>query len=367
MIWLWLYLTIPSLNEVQKYLGWSGVAIYLGIVAAVLLLASKFQLAARLARHVSLRQAARLAMATLFAVTALFVAIYPIAQSLALGPGSDGDDSVNIAVTELLHGRYPYSVHTYLQNPVHEMPGMLVLAAPFVLLGNSAYMNLFCLAAFFAILARELGDTRRALLALWMILALCPEVMQQIVTGSDSLANSILVAVSLWLLVHANSRGLRTTTAVLLGLALSSHANFLLVIPTAFGYTARKSGWPRAVYDLGIAGITFLAVTLPFYLYNPAQFTPLQAADRLTRFNEMVPYLGEAIGIAALLLALWLGWRSNLLFPSCALVQGFFVGTGTLLSRDVQYSAYGVFFLFFAMLYPWKVLNPTTGTRKPTD
>jgi hypothetical protein len=355
MIWLWLYLTIPSLREVHKYSGWSGVAIYLGIVATVLGLASRFELAARFARHVSLRQASWLAMATLLGVTALFVAIYPIAQSLTLGPGSDSDDSVNLAVTELLHGRYPYYAHTYLHNAVHEMPGMLALSTPFVLLGNSAYMNLFWLAVFFAILARQLEDTGRALLTLWMILALCPAVMQQIVTGGDSLTNGIFVAVSLWLLVHAESPGSRTAAAVLLGLALSSRANFLLAIPTAFLYVARKSGWPRAVYDLGIAAITFLAVTLPFYLHDPAQFTPLEVADRLTRFNEMAPYLGEMIGIAALLLALWLGWRSDLLFPSCALVQGFLVVTGTLLSRDLEYAAYGVFSLSFAMLYPWKV------------
>ena len=263
-------------------------------------------------------------------------------------------------MTELLHGRYPYYVRTYLGNAVHEMPGMLLLATPFVLLGNSAYMNLFWLPVFFVILDRELDDTRRALLTLWMVLALCPAVMQQIVTGGDSLANGIFVAASLWLLVRAKSSPARTAAAVLLGLALSSRANFLLVIPTAFGYMGRKFGWTRAINDLGVAAITFLAVTVPFYWHDPAHFMPLEGADRLTRFNEILPHLGEGIGVAGLLLAIWLGWRSDLLFPSCALVQGSFVVIGTVLSCDVGYSGYGVFFLFFALLYPWKVLSFST-------
>jgi hypothetical protein len=361
MIWLWLYLTIPSLNEVHKYSGWPGVAIYLGLVAAALWLASR----SRWAQQISPRQAIGLATATFLALATLFIAIYPIAQSLRLGPGSDSDDSVNIAVTELLHGRYPYYVHTYLGNAVHEMPGMLLLATPFVLLGNSAYMNLFWLPVFFFIGAQELADTRRALLTLWMILAFCPIVMQQIVTGGDSLANSLFAAVSLWLVMRAKSRSARTAAAVLLGLALSSRANFLLVIPTALLYVGRKAGWPRAIYDFGLAVATFLVVTLPFYLHDPAHFTPLEGATRLTRFNAIVPHLGEAIGVAGLLLALWLGWRSDLLFPSCALVQGFFAVTGAILSGDLGYAAYGIFSLFFAMLYPWKVLiQPQINTDK---
>ncbi len=365
MIWLWLYLTIPSLNEVHKYLGWPGLGAYLAFVAAVLWLAWKLEFAAGFAARVSPRQAWWLAVATLLIVAALFLALYPIAQSLQWGPGSDSDDAVNIAVTELLHGRYPYYVYTYLGNAGHDLPGMLLLATPFVLLGNSAYMNLFWLAVFFLILDRAFGDTRRALLTLWMILALCPVVMQQIVTGGDLLANSISVAVSLWLLVNATSGRARIAAAVLLGLTLSWRPNFLLVIPTAFFYMARKFGWPRAIRDLGVAAATFLAVTLPFYFHDPAHFTPLEGADRLTRFNEIIPYFGQAIGVAGLLLALWLGWRSDLLFPSCAVVQGFFVVTGTALSLQLSYSGYGVFFLFLAMLYPWKVLtvsSPRPGT-----
>ena len=356
MIWLWLYLTIPSLNEVHKYSGWLGIAVYATVVAAALRLLPKLR--------ITPRQATVLAITTFVVVGALFVAIYPVAQSLTLGPGSDSDDSLNIAVTELLHGRYPYAVHTYLGNAVHEMPGLLVLATPFVLLGNSAYMNLFWLPLFFLILVQE-GDIRRALLTLWMILALSPVVMQQVVTGGDAVANALIVAISLWCVVNAQSRVARSAAAILLGLAVSSRANFLLVIPTAFLYQSRKAGWARAIYDFGVATVTFVAITLPFYLYDPAHFTPLEGADRLTRFNAMLPHLGEAIGVAGVLLALWLGWRSDLLFPSCAMVQGFFVITGAVLSRDPAYTAYGVFFLFFAMLYPWKVFDqPQMNTDK---
>jgi hypothetical protein len=57
------------------------------------------------------------------------------------------------------------------------LPGALLLAVPFVLLGNSAHQNLFWLFAFLFSLNSYLKDRRLALLLLWVILALAPVVL----------------------------------------------------------------------------------------------------------------------------------------------------------------------------------------------
>ena len=64
------------------------------------------------------------------------------------GGGSDSDDALNLATRALLHGEYPYRIRTYLGSPATYLPGSLLLAVPFVLLGNAAYQDLFWLAAF---------------------------------------------------------------------------------------------------------------------------------------------------------------------------------------------------------------------------
>ena len=145
MIWLWLALVIPSLDQVHKYAGWLGVAAYLAVTASAVALVPRLR---ALVLRLTERQSAWLGAATLLAVTLALVALYPVAQSLAIGPGSDSDDAHNVAVREMLHGRYPYYARTYLGNAVHDLPGFLLLSVPFVLLGNSAYANLFWLGAF---------------------------------------------------------------------------------------------------------------------------------------------------------------------------------------------------------------------------
>jgi len=350
MVWLYLCLTFPSLPQVHKYLGWSGVVVYLAITALALWLLKRLGTAKRIAERITDRRAWWLTAMTLLLVLAAFLAVYPSAQSGAYGPGSDSDDSLNIAVRQMIHGRYPYYARTYLGNAVHEMPGMLLLAAPFVLLGNSAYMNLFWLAAFLFVCQEEFGDLRQALLMFWVVLAFCPAVLQQIVTGGNHLANGLFMLVLLWWMTQRN----QPIAAVLFGLGLSSRANFILLAPLAFFYLRRQYGCRRAVRDLAIAGTTFLLVTLPFYLYDPKHFTPLEAADRLTVFDKILPHLGAAVGAAGLVFTIWLAARGGSLLANSALVQAFFVVIGTVLSGDLFYASYGLFFLFFGLLACWK-------------
>ena len=80
------------------------------------------------------------------------------------GKGSDADDALNLAVNELLHGRYPFYARTYLDNPVANLPGTIFLAVPFALLGNSAYQNFFWLMVFFIAVSLSVRSWRLGLM-----------------------------------------------------------------------------------------------------------------------------------------------------------------------------------------------------------
>jgi hypothetical protein len=87
------------------------------------------------------------------------------------------------------------------------------------------------------------------------------------------------------------------------------------------------------------------------------QFGPLEAADRLLRFDAVLPYSGVAIGIA---MAAAAGVLASLpmdrqtLFRNCALVQGLPVVAGVLMSgwgpAAFAYATYGTFAAWFVFM-----------------
>ena len=228
-------LVFPSCGVIQKYFGNLGLLIYLVAASAVLWISYRYLSELFLSR-LSERQTQFLAVATFIALIAVFALVYPKANVHVAGKGSDADDALNLAVIELRQGRYPFYVQTYLQNPVANFPGAILLAAPFVLLGTSAYQNLFWLAAFFLAVSRLTRSWRRGLILLWTLLIFSPVVMSYVVTGGDDLANSIYVLLFILLTVIWVSSAdapawKRVLAALLLGVGLSSRANFLLVLP----------------------------------------------------------------------------------------------------------------------------------------
>jgi threonine/homoserine efflux transporter RhtA len=86
----------------------------------------------------------------------------------------------------------------------------------------------------------------------------------------------------LWWLVTAQQKAL---PAAAWGVALSSRANFFFLIPVAFGWLAQRYGSRTSIRLLALTGIVCAILTLPFYLYDPQAFAPLEAVNRLTRFK----------------------------------------------------------------------------------
>src|SRR6266849_4245550 len=336
-------LVIPTCGVIQKYFGNIGLLIYLVAATAILWLVFRYLLELVLSR-LSERQAQFLAAVTFVALIAVFALVFPRANVHVAGRGSDADDALNLAVGELLHGRYPYYVQTYLQNSIANFPGAILLAAPFVLLGNSAYQIL-----------------------IWIVLLFSPVVINYVVTGGDDLANSIYVLLFMLLTVRWVSSSdvpawKRVLAALLVGVGLSSRANFLLAMPQLFAALTIKVGWRAALNYVAGAGAAFAAVTIPFWLYDLADFTPLHTqAHKVAEFQTILPFAGLVVAALGGGIALVLAWRSIKLrretwLRDCAIVQAFLVicvttltviQTGTL---SLTSTSYGVFFLFFGVL-----------------
>jgi hypothetical protein len=339
-----LWLLIPSLAVVQKFLGIAGVVAYATVASLVFLAGYKRGFRAFTSR-ISEAAIPWLAATTFLGLALIFFVVYPAADAgiPGVGLGSDRDEALNIATTELLHGHYPYYEKTYLGNPITPMPGALLLAIPFVLIGNSAYQNLFWLFVFFLFARSFLKDGRLALLLLWTLLALSPVVLHAFVTGSDYLANSLYVILFVVWMVSAALRSDHgdpelLALAVLLGIGLSSRLNFATLLPLIFSALVGVAGWKTAVKYFAVTCATSVAITLPFYLHDPQAFSPLlTSASKLGAFQSMVPFVSIIValvtGAISLALALQPANRDlTIMLRNCALVLVFPILCGIVLA-----------------------------------
>jgi len=357
-----LSLTAPSLGIVEKYFGQTGALFYL-LLAVSMLSPIHTRLVPYLAARFSIRQTRWFVVVTFIALALLFFAVYPLANSGLLGGGSDRDEALNQATRAVLSGHYPYSEKTYLGNLISPLPGAIFLAMPFVLLGNSAYQNLFWFFVFVVLMAYYLKSHQRALLLLWTFLTLSPVVLQEFVTGGDLLANSIYVLVfSLSLAIVTPLPGFpmwgKVSLAILLGLGFASRANFLLVLPLLYSALARRVGWKTAILLSGVACLVSGIVTIPFFLYRPAEFSPLHTIEKLRQFDRLFPNAWLWITLSAGAIAVALSFRdsntrlANLL-QHCALVLAFPVLCGAVMQSlsvghlDFIFTGFGLTFLFF--------------------
>jgi hypothetical protein len=372
LLLLSLTMIVPSIGVLLKYTGPVGLAVYILAVIVALFVEYK-TLLPWLFSFLSERAAPWLAGATFLALLGVFAVVYPIANSGVVGGGTDRDEALNIAVRELLQGRYPYYPKTYLNAPISPLPGSLFLAAPFVLLGNSAYQNFFWIAAFYGMVARYFQNQRQSLLMIWVPMALSPLFWQEFVTGGDLLANSLFICIFTLLVVQAHRRNdaptWRKAAAVLLGVGLASRPNYLLIVLPLYVWLWRSEGRRAALISAALMCCTAALLTLPFYFYDPAGFSPLHVLGKVERFGIYLPFAGPLIvalsGITALVSALRIApGNATSLLLACALPQAvpiaaglaFFAAAGRL---DYTFPSYGFSFLWFGLLASWLQINRT--------
>lgn len=314
-LWLLaLLLAFPSAGFVQKYTGLAGVVAYVALVIGLVhLTAALWKRAAPWLR----KHFRKLAALSIVGLAAGFVILNPIEDGRGPGKSSDRDEGLEMAVTRMARGETPYYPSNQIAGPLSVLPGSMFLAAPFVALGNSGYQNVFWLAAFLIAACAYFRDKAAALYLLAVPLGLSLAAQYEFVSGGDLIANGIFVAVffllalGLWS-VPTTPAWQRWLACLLLGVGLASRANFILLLPLFGAAMWRLAGCKNAVTTTALVGLTASAVTLPFYLHNPAGFTPLLTRQKLAGADHMLPWASQAmIGMTvfAAMLCTWVLWR----------------------------------------------------------
>ena len=320
-----LLLAFPSTGLIQKYAGLVGVVGYVILVGAVVYLTWRFgiRLSPWLRSHFR-----GLGILSIAGLGLGFAVLHPLEDSRGLGRSSDRDDGLNMAASRLAHGESPYYPSHKLVGPLSVLPGSVVLAAPFVALGNSGYQNIFWLAAFLTASCWMFKDQALGLLMLIGPLALSPSALYEFVSGGDMLANGIYVAAFFLLVLKSWSDPeapgwTRWTAIVLLGIGLASRPNFLLLVPLLGAALWRTAGLRQAMVASGTAVLLTVAITVPFYLHDPAGFTPLMARQKMAIVDHSLPWASLAMIATTALIGLVGAWVL-LRFPSPDLLRSFF-------------------------------------------
>ena len=143
---------------------------------------------------------------------------------------------------------------------------------------------------------------------------LSPESFRETLSGGDLLVNGAYVCLSAAWLAH-EARSYPTTSRWLLiaaaffGVALASRPNFAVVWPITLACVARSAGLRSGMWAALASASALLAVTVPVYLWNPADFSPLHVASKAN--FSFIPHSGVIIALGSGLMALWLASISH--------------------------------------------------------
>jgi hypothetical protein len=255
------------------------------------------------------------------ALVALFVLGVPEAYAHALGVGSDRADALDVAVTRLADGRYPYEGVTYLGNPITPLPGALLLAAPVVLLaGAAAWQNVVWTLLLLPLLRRG-ARPGPAPTVLWGVTVLGGlEVVREFVVGDDLVTGTVpAVAAAAWTLAVAGRASTATLVAAgtALGIATCTRPHLALVVVVVVATVGAVAGRRRAAVVGATATAVWLLLIVPFLVGGSARFSPWHVAAKVTGERGLTPAIVVVglVAVAVLLAALVLVRPSS---PSAA-------------------------------------------------
>lgn len=188
------------------------------------------------------------------------------------GGGSDREDALRAALWALHHHIYPYSLTTYLGNPITPLPGALLLAEPFFELGHPGLQNIVWMAALFLLCEFYFRYTTTSLLFLSIFLILSPPNLSDITAGGDYIVNIVYVLVALAFCLRSLRLHVMVQAAafVFLGITISSRILYALTLVPLFIALIQRVSWKRAFTLYGIALSASLLVTAPVFSPHPA-------------------------------------------------------------------------------------------------
>ncbi len=236
-----------------------------------------------------------------------FSIIHPISARHVVTQGNDSEDALYRGATNLVNLHFPYYARTYLHNPITPMPGALILDSPFAMMGKAGLQNVFWFGIFAGFTAIYFRQRSTALICLLLVLANA-HTFVNLMTGADYPVNCLYICIAIFWFLRESDR-LPTwqywTSSLFLGLALSSRPTYLLVIPLLLtAYLIQLVGLRRTLQRISQPLTITILVTVPYYLYDRARFSPLHVANFLSAMTPahqravFVMLVGTAILIA---------------------------------------------------------------------
>jgi hypothetical protein len=304
MVILTIGVVVISAPCAVKYAHLAGVLV-MGLVVAITVASLPW-----LRKH--LESAPRWVLPAAFAVlvVALWAAFgvgYTLSHSGAFGSGSDRADALNVALSRLESGQFPYAAPTYLGNPISPLPGALLLAAPFHALGDSAWENLVWIPGFAFLLSRSWKLRVQPTLIWAATTVLSLEVMRQYVVGDDLFVSGVYVAVAVMCVLRSAGSARASwfvAASAFLGVAVCSRPHFLLLVPIVAAYVWLTESARRAALCAIVAATVAAMLAVPFALTDWAQFSPLHVAAKVTSSSTVTSGLIVLAAIAAAILVL---------------------------------------------------------------
>ncbi len=318
-------LFLSSAGTVQKYAGTAA-----AVASLPLLVAAAFVVYPYVERKtigLDRRQALLAAGVGLLLLTLALIVVYPHANGHAPGAGSDRDDAANIGAHRLLSGEYPYGPLTYLGNPISQLPGALLFAAPFyAALGNSAYANVFWLAVLVALVALVGASLPLGVAVVATTVVLSPGLLREYLTGGDLIANAVYVALTTVAVYRLSAgRYAGPLAAVALGVALASRANFALILIPLGAALIGREGLRRALVPMLISVAVALSLIAVAFA-RPAGRDSLRVSDHLSALGRLgsTTTVALAIVIAVILALRTRHWSEGAVLGEAAVVQAVF-------------------------------------------
>lgn len=262
-------------------------------------------------------------------LVAVFAFLYPFSLKRTLKQRSDREDALRIELVAIGHHQYPYNTRTFLGNPPTPLPGAILLAAPFFLIGHISWQNLLWTAAFFCFAIRFFRFRSTALFFLMILLPLCPSSLSDLTSGGDYLTNFFYLSVGIAFLVHSLNKSIyrAVSAASLVGLTLSSRTLYLAILIPLFALLSERTTRTRAALLFGVILATAAAVSLPFFvphLIPNLQSYSSQNAGKLVymptalRAERTLPALALLVSCVSLFIRMDLQ-RLFLTFSACSL------------------------------------------------
>lgn len=244
-----------------------------------------------------------------------YLYFFPMINAGLFGYSSDRDEALNIAARAIMNFDYPYHFKTIVSGPAHAagldgnpispFPGAIILALPFVILGDGSLQNFFWIFVLYFFLTNKTGNALLSLFAVSVILFI-PVDYYELISGGDLLANSVLIMLSYFYIFSINWGSLRSVIylGLLTGLIFSSRLHFSLIAPIFFVAALSRGGIKMSLFYVFSTVISFACVTLPFIIYDFNGFSPLHAYRKIGKFDSVVPAFGIIVPLFSLLISI---------------------------------------------------------------